>query len=132
MKFLLCLITVALTLLAPNTCAQTAQSYKGDDLHEYYVQHGAFTREEDAMALTERIRLYSVNTRVSTRESGGRLVYRVRQGPFNTHAEAAAAQGQAVTLWAIDSQIVRVEKPQPPSQRSSDDERGRGASTRLD
>jgi cell division protein FtsN len=48
--------------------------------------------------------------KVSEREQAGRVVYRVRVGPFPTRDVADELQGR-LQQQSIESQIVRVERP---------------------
>jgi cell division protein FtsN len=75
----------------------------------FFVQAGAFTRNEDAEQQKARLALLGQTARISEREQSGRLVYRVRVGPFPQRDEADALQ-QRLTDNGIESQIVRVEK----------------------
>jgi cell division protein FtsN len=50
------------------------------------------------------------NAKITEREQAGRVVYRVRVGPFSTRDEADALQVR-LQEQQIEAQIVRVEKP---------------------
>ncbi|MCE2916490.1 MAG: SPOR domain-containing protein [Rubrivivax sp.] len=76
----------------------------------YFVQAGAYGRNEDAEQQKAKLALLGQTARISEREQSGRVVYRVRVGPFPRRDEADALQ-QRLTDNAIESQIVRVEKP---------------------
>lgn len=82
----------------------------GADPFVYFVQAGAFTRNEDAEQQKARLAMMGHVAKVTEREQAGRVVYRVRVGPYPSRDEADALQ---VRLQAsgVDSQIVRVEKP---------------------
>jgi cell division protein FtsN len=75
----------------------------------FFVQAGAYTRSEDAEQQKARLALLGATARLSEREQSGRVVYRVRVGPFAQREEADATQ-QRFTDNGIESQIVRVEK----------------------
>ena len=76
----------------------------------YFVQAGAYTRNDDAEQQRARLGLMGLSARITERDQAGRTVYRVRLGPFPTREEA---DGQQVKLQeqSIEAQIVRVEKP---------------------
>ena len=48
----------------------------------YYVQVGAFRTPEDAETHRAKLSLSGIESKVSEREQSGRMVYRVRVGPF--------------------------------------------------
>ncbi len=79
------------------------------DAFVYFVQAGAFTRNEDAEQQRARLALMGQAARVTEREQAGRTVYRVRLGPYPTRNEADALQGR-LQEQGVEAQIVRVEK----------------------
>jgi cell division protein FtsN len=95
---------------APTPAAPSRSTGTGPDPFVYFVQAGAFTRNEDAEQQKARLALMGHGARVTEREQAGRVVYRVRVGPYPTRDEADALQ---VRLQAagVESQIVRVERP---------------------
>ena len=95
---------------APTPAAPARSTGTGADAFVYFVQAGAFTRNEDAEQQKARLALMGHGARITEREQAGRVVYRVRVGPYPTRDEADALQ---VRLQAagVESQIVRVEKP---------------------
>jgi cell division protein FtsN len=80
------------------------------DPYIYFVQTGAYTRNDDAEQQKAKLALIGQTARISEREQAGRVVYRVRLGPFPTRDEADALQTQ-LQQQSIEAQIVRVEKP---------------------
>ena len=76
----------------------------------YFVQTGAYTRNEDAEQQKAKLALIGQTARITEREQAGRTVYRVRLGPFPTREEADGLQGK-LQEQSIEAQIVRVEKP---------------------
>lgn len=76
----------------------------------YLVQVGAYTRAEDAEAQRARLAMQGFSAKVLEREQAGRLVYRVRLGPYDTKAEADALQSKLQGA-GIQGQLVRVQKP---------------------
>jgi len=76
----------------------------------YFVQAGAYGRVEEADQQRARLGLIGHNAKITEREQAGRVVYRVRLGPFPTREEADALQAK-LQEQTIEAQIVRVEKP---------------------
>ena len=76
----------------------------------YFVQAGAYTRNDDAEQQKAKLALMGHNARISEREQSGRTVYRVRVGPFATRDEADGLQVKLAEA-GVDAQIVRVDKP---------------------
>ena len=76
----------------------------------YFVQAGAYTRNEDAEQQRAKLALLGQSAKVTEREQAGRVVYRVRLGPFVTREDADALKTK-LQESAIETQIVRVEKP---------------------
>ena len=75
----------------------------------FFVQAGAYTRQEDAEAQRARLALMDLNARITEREQAGRTVYRVRLGPFDGRNDAEDAQGR-LSSAGIDANLVRVER----------------------
>lgn len=82
----------------------------GPDLFVYFVQAGAYTRNDDAEQQKAKLALMGQNAKISEREQSGRTVYRVRIGPFATRDEADGLQVKLQEA-GVEAQIVRVEKP---------------------
>ncbi|MBL8287555.1 MAG: SPOR domain-containing protein [Rubrivivax sp.] len=82
----------------------------GGEPFVFFVQAGAFTRNEDAEQQRAKLALMGQVAQISEREQAGRMVYRVRMGPFRTRddADALLVKLQAA---AVEAQIVRVERP---------------------
>ena len=75
----------------------------------YFVQAGAYTRSEDAEQQRAKLALLGQVARITEREQAGRVVYRVRLGPFRNRDEADALKSRLQEA-ALETQIVRVEK----------------------
>jgi cell division protein FtsN len=82
----------------------------GGEPFVFFVQAGAYTRNEDAEQQRAKLALMGQVANISEREQAGRVVYRVRVGPFRSRDEADTL---LVKLQAasVDAQIVRVERP---------------------
>jgi len=82
----------------------------GVDPFIYYMQAGAFSKQDDAEAVRARLAMQGLNARLSTRERNGAPVYRVRIGPFDTRQEAEN-QAERVRSAGAEATLVRVERP---------------------
>ncbi len=89
---------------APGTPVATGPAF------DFYLQVGAFTRNDDAEQQRAKLALLGLSARISEREQAGRTVLRVRVGPFAAREEADALQVK-LQEQAIEAQIVRVERP---------------------
>ncbi len=76
----------------------------------YFVQAGAYTRSEDAEQQRAKLALLGQTAKITEREQAGRVVFRVRVGPFPSRDEADALKTRLQEA-ALETQIVRVEKP---------------------
>jgi|CXWL01.1.fsa_nt_gi cell division protein FtsN len=94
----------AATASAPRSTAAPADPFM------YFVQAGAYTRNEDAEQQRARLAMIGQTAKITEREQAGRTVYRVRLGPFPVREEADAMQIK-LQEQSVEAQIVRVEKP---------------------
>ncbi len=62
------------------------------DPYIYFVQAGAFQAPEEAETQRAKLSMLGFDPRVSEREQAGRLLYRVRLGPFRSRPEADKTQ----------------------------------------
>ena len=62
------------------------------DPFQYFVQVGAFRNAEEAEQQRARLLLMGLQAKVSEREQAGRVVYRVRLGPFDRRDDADKAR----------------------------------------
>jgi cell division protein FtsN len=72
----------------------------------YFVQVGAFGRNENAEQQRARLAMAGMTARVSEREQAGRPVYLVRLGPFEARETAEAVKQQAVDGGFPDAVLV--------------------------
>lgn len=95
---------------APAASAPQRSTALGGEPFVFFVQAGAYTRSEDAEQQRAKLGLMGQTANISEREQAGRVVYRVRVGPFRTRddADALLVKLQAAS---IEAQIVRVERP---------------------
>ena len=73
----------------------------------YFVQIGAFRTAEDAESQRARLSLGGVQAKVTEREQSGRVVFRVRVGPFGKKEEADQAK-ERLDAAGYDTALVRV------------------------
>ncbi len=81
----------------------------GADPFVYFVQVGAYSKEEDAEQQRARLALAGLRATVSERDQNGRTVHRVRLGPFDRKDEADSQTERAKTIDP-DASLVRVER----------------------
>ena len=79
------------------------------DPYVYFVQAGAFTQPEEAEQQRARLGLQGFNAKVYEREANGRLVYRVRIGPFDLKADADTLHAQ-VQDAGLEAAVVRAQR----------------------
>ena len=76
---------------------------------QYFVQAGAFRAVEEAEQMRARLSLMGLQARVSEREQAGRVVYRVRLGPFDRREDAEKA-GERLESAGVAAVLVRVQR----------------------
>ena len=81
--------------------AASTQSAAG----EWIVQLGSFGEEENARRLAQRVATFGYKPDISTHRTSGRLMYRVRVGPQESRARAAAA-ASALSAHGFVAQVV--------------------------
>lgn len=111
------------TLPPPSTAASAASKPARDpaailagestgtrpDPFVYFVQVGAFSRSEDAEQQRAKLAMSGFNGKVTEREQSGRVVYRLRVGPYETRDEADGVQAR-LQEQNIEARLVRVER----------------------
>jgi cell division protein FtsN len=95
---------------AAASATPSASSKAEADALQFFVQVGAYARSEDAEQQRAKLAMAGLVGRITEREQAGRLVYRVRLGPFDSHDEATAVKQQAATAGYPDAALVRVPK----------------------
>ena len=91
---------------APLRPATTAS---GVEAFTYFVQAGAYGRSEDAEQQRARLALLGMTAKITEREQGGRMIYRVRLGPFE-HKDEAEAVKERLSSSNVESALVRVQR----------------------
>ena len=92
-----------------TTLSTPASSTGGSDQFDYLVQAGAYRNSADADAQKAKLALMGMDARVSERDVGGRIVYRVRMGPFEDKNAAERARAK-MDANGIDNTLVRLQR----------------------
>jgi len=79
------------------------------DPFSYFVQAGAFRTAEDAEGQRAKLSLAGVEAKVSEREQSGRVVFRVRVGPFDKRDEAERTKDK-LDRAGYETALVRVQR----------------------
>lgn len=92
-----------------TTLSTPASSTAGSDPFDYVVQAGAYRNSADADAQKAKLALMGMDAKVSERDQGGRIVYRVRLGPFEDKNAAERARAK-MDASGIDNTLVRLQR----------------------
>jgi len=93
---------------AAASAASTKASANADPF-TYFVQAGAFKSAADADAQKAKLSMMGVEAKVSEREQAGRIVYRVRSGPFDDKDQAEKIKTR-LDANGMDTALVRVQR----------------------
>jgi cell division protein FtsN len=89
--------------------ADPAPAAAGADPFTYFIQAGAFKSPEEAQAQKARLAMLGMDASVTEREQAGRVVYRVRMGPFAQKTMADATREQ-LEVNGVEAALVRVQR----------------------
>ena len=92
---------------APAAAAPPAAS--GGDPFQYFVQAGAYRSADEAEQQRAKLSLMGLQPKLSERDQAGRLVYRVRLGPFDKREEADKAR-ERLADNGIEAVVVRLQR----------------------
>ena len=92
-----------------STPASTAAPADASDPFDYVVQAGAYRTSADADAQKAKLALLGLDAKVSERDQAGRVVYRVRLGPYSDKSAAERIRTQLETN-GIDNTLVRLQR----------------------
>ena len=92
---------------APQTAAPKTSNTA--DPFTYFVQAGAFKTATDADAQKAKLSMMGIEAKVSEREQAGRIIYRVRSGPFDDKEQAEKIKTR-LDANGMDAALVRVQK----------------------
>lgn len=74
----------------------------------YFVQVGAYVSTDDAEQQRAKLAMGGLKARITEREQAGRLMYRVRLGPFETREDAERMRDQTTASGYGEAALVRV------------------------
>ena len=89
--------------------ARAKSSGSGAEPFSYFVQVGAYRTPEDAEAQRAKLSLSGVEARVTEREQSGRVVFRVRAGPFDKKEDADKIK-EKLEAAGLETALVRVQR----------------------
>lgn len=89
--------------------AAGASTAGAGDAFIYFVQAGAYGRTEEAEAQRAKLAIQGFESKISEREQSGKVVYRVRVGPFAQRADAEAIKA-SLGGSGTTAALVRVQK----------------------
>ncbi|MDD2729850.1 SPOR domain-containing protein [Malikia sp.] len=95
-------------LIESRVEANAANAAKTDSFI-YFLQAGAFRAPEEAESQRAKLAMQGFDFKVSEREQAGRLVYRLRLGPFRSKAEVDQAQERLVD-HGVEVTLVRSQR----------------------
>jgi len=96
-------------LVKSKTPSTAAKDPTGSDPFTYFVQAGAFRSQAEADAHRAKLAMMGLDAKISEREQAGRLVYRVRLGPYDDKDVAENAKSR-LDKNGIETALVRVQR----------------------
>lgn len=81
----------------------------GAEPFQYFVQAGAYRSADDAEQQRAKLSLMGLQSKVSERDQAGRMVYRVRLGPFDKREDADKAR-ERLAGNSIEAVVVRLQR----------------------
>ena len=82
------------------------------DPFTYFVQIGAYRTWEEAESQRAKLALNGIESKVSERQQSGRMVYRVRTGPFE-NKEDGEKYKETLDNTGLETSLVRVQRAAP-------------------
>lgn len=98
--------------VSPQPAAPQAANAKPSNIADpftYFVQAGAFKSATDADAQKAKLSMMGIEAKVSEREQAGRVIYRVRSGPFDDKDQAEKIKAR-LDSNGMDAALVRVQR----------------------
>ena len=87
----------------------SAKASNSTDPFTYFVQAGAYKSATDADAQKAKLSMMGIEAKVSEREQAGRIIYRVRSGPFDDKDQAEKIKTR-LDSSGMDAALVRVQR----------------------
>jgi cell division protein FtsN len=78
-----------------------------DDTWLYFLQIGAFKNVQDAQTQRAKVSLQGLDAKISEREQSGKIIHRVRSGPFDKKEEAEKIK-QRLQAAGFEVSLIRV------------------------
>ncbi len=94
---------------AAPAVAASSPAVASTEPFQYFVQAGAYRSLEDAEQQRAKLSLMGLQSKLSERDQAGRMVYRVRLGPFERREEADKARDSLVGN-NIEAVVVRLQR----------------------
>lgn len=94
---------------APARPGTDLSTTSGADAFVYFVQVGAYSRTEEAEAQRAKLAIQGFESKITEREQSGRVMYRVRIGPFNQRPDAEKVK-DTLDGAGMTTALVRVQK----------------------
>ncbi len=94
---------------ASKPAASAPATPASPDPFTYFVQAGAFKSAADADAQKAKLSMMGIESKVSEREQAGRVIYRVRSGPFDDKEQAEKVKAR-LDGNGMDAALVRVQR----------------------
>jgi cell division protein FtsN len=88
--------------------APSASAKAGADPFVYFVQIGAYINNDEAEQQRANLAMNGLKARITEREQAGRVMYRVRLGPFDTREDAERVRDQTSASGYGEAALVRV------------------------
>jgi cell division protein FtsN len=101
-------VAPASTAAARASAADASSAKLGADAFVYFVQVGAYVSNDDAEQQRAKLAMGGLKARITEREQSGRLMYRVRLGPFQTREDAERMRDQTTASGYGEAALVRV------------------------
>lgn len=95
---------------APRSAPSAVPARPVGDPFVYFVQVAAYARSGEAEQLRAKLALSGLTARVTEREQAGRMMYRVRLGPYELREDAERVKTQAVDVGYAEATLVRVDR----------------------
>ena len=93
----------------PGAAAAASAAAAAADPNLYFVQAGAYVKNEDAEQQRARLALLGFSAKVMEKEQSGRTVFRVRIGPIDSRDEAEGMQ-RKIEAAGIEANLVGVKR----------------------
>ncbi len=94
--------------VSADPLGELAKAKTADGNFTYFIQIGAFDKQEAAEARRAELALAGIDAKVSERIQSGKTIYRVRFGPFASTEESQRAQERLEQAGISETALVRI------------------------